>query len=151
MKKKNIILSAIIILTIIFSIGIIAFSEPGSQDDPLVTLSYVEKQVREIKAYVDQKTANSSSSGSTLVVVEIESGQSIVGKAGTEIILRGGKATTIAGELGGLSDITDGKDLKMGERVPANHMLIVPRDDGRGVYAETHAIFMIRGEYEINY
>lgn len=31
MKKKNIILSAIIILTIIFSIGIIAFSEPGDK------------------------------------------------------------------------------------------------------------------------
>ena len=35
--------------------------------------------------------------------------QSIIGKSGMEIILRGGQAKVIAGELGGLSDVTQGR------------------------------------------
>ena len=31
------------------------FSDPGSQDDPLVTLSYVENRVNQIIYYVDEK------------------------------------------------------------------------------------------------
>ncbi|HSH35936.1 hypothetical protein [Schnuerera sp.] len=130
----------------------VVFSEPGSEKDPLVSLSYLEKQIDQLKYYIDEKFSSiedEESTSSALEVVEISEGQSIIGKSGTEIILRGGKAEIIAGELGGLSDITDGKDLKMGANVPPNHLLIVPRDDERGVYAITDSIYLVRGEYEI--
>lgn len=150
MKKKLItIFSIALCLIVIFSIGRDTFSEPGSEEDPLVTKSYVEKRIEQLKYYIDEKISGTSSSTSELQVVEVESGQSIIGRAGSEIILRGGKGQVIAGELGGLSDITGGRDLQMGEKVPANHLLIVPRNDERGVYVLEKAIFMVRGAYEI--
>ena len=131
--------------------GTIVFSEPGSEDDPLITLSYFNKEIDKLKSYIDNKLEGFDSDGDSnkLEVVELEAGQSLIGEAGTEIILRGGKASVIAGELGGLSDITDGKDLFMDAMIPANHLLIVPRDDGRGAYVVENAIFLVRGAYEI--
>ncbi|MBZ2176025.1 hypothetical protein K8M07_12325 [Schnuerera sp. xch1] len=130
------------------------FSAPGAEDDPLVSLSYLDKRIEELESNIDKKLATIMDSTeneqtSSLEVVKISAGQSIIGQNGTEIILRGGKAKTIAGELGGLSDVTMGKDLKMDEQVPSNHLLIIPRDDGRGVHAIEDAIFMVRGKYEV--
>ena len=150
MKKKWItILSIALCLIVVFSIGRDTFSEPGSEEDPLVTKSYIEKRIEQLKYYIDQKISVDDSSTSELLIVEVESGQSIIGRAGTEIILRGGIGQVLAGELGGISDITDGRDLQMGEKVPANHLMIIPRNDGRGVYVIEKAIFMVRGTYEI--
>lgn len=134
--------------------GTIVFSETGSEKDPLVSLSYLEKTIDNLKKDIDKKLSNVGNNeenniSNGLEVVEVPVGQSIIGENGTEIILRGGKGKIIAGELGGLSDVTDGRDLKMDDLVPANHLLIVPRNDGRGVYAITDAIFLVRGEYKI--
>ena len=146
-------LKRVIILVVAVSLilgATVVFSEPGSENDPLVSLSYLEKRLEQLKLYMDEKLeGNSSTSSTKMEVVEVNSGQSIIGRSGTEIILRGGKARIIAGELGGLSDVTDGKDLSMDIPVPPNHLLIVPRDDGRGAYAITDAIFLVKGYYEI--
>ena len=154
--KKNKTKEIVLILGIISIIlgTTVAFSEPGSEKDPLVSLSYLEKSIEQIKLYIDEKLEEKgidpqSSSSNNLAVVEISQGQSIIGEIGTEIILRGGKAKIIAGELGGLSDVTEGKDLGMDRSVPPNHLLIVPRDDSRGAVAVTDAIFLVRGKYEI--
>lgn len=147
-------LKSVVLILIVFSIFLFStfvFSEPGSENDPLITLSYFNKEIDKLKSYIDNKLLGTSNVGGTtnLEVVELESGQSLIGEAGTEIILRGGKASVIAGELGGISDITEGKDLSMGIMVPANHLLIIPRDDGRGAYVVEDAIFLVRGAYEI--
>lgn len=151
MKGKRI-LGVVLILVIgmiLGGFGRTAFSEPGSQDDPLVTMSYVDKRIEQLKYYIDEKIGQPNSSENGLEVVEVKEGQSIIGKAGTEIILRGGKAQVIAGELGGLCDMTAGVDLKMWKDVSANHLLLVPRDDGRGVYAIEDATFIVRGKYTL--
>lgn len=127
----------------------VVFSEPGSESDPLVTLSYVNKNIDQIKAYVDEKLQSKSSSSYALEIVELNKGQFLIAKAGTEIILRGGKATAIVSDLGGLQDITEGVDIGQGAAIPAYHLLLVPRDDGRGVYCTSNAIFMVRGDYQI--
>ncbi|MDR7871279.1 MAG: hypothetical protein RIN55_10485 [Tissierellaceae bacterium] len=148
-KKSIVVMSGAIVL-----LGsAIAFSEPGSVEDPLVTLSFVNNKIDQIKEYIDVKIANTSGGGSSseLVVVELQQGQSLIGKAGTEIILRGGKSTAHGVEVNkGLSDVTDGKDIDDEiNHLPSNHLLIIPRDDGRGAYAVTDSIFLVRGDYEI--
>lgn len=111
-------------------------SEPGSNTDPLVTKSYVED-------ILTKKTE--------LKVVELTTGQTLEGKAGAEFILRGGKAliSIKPGALGGLSDVTGGKDLNNGAAAPLNHLMIIARSDGRGLKAQSIAWVMVRGEYEI--
>ncbi|MDD2447403.1 MAG: hypothetical protein PHY91_06920 [Tissierellia bacterium] len=145
-KKTYIALGAVIAL---FGSSIV-FSEPGSESDPLVTLSYVNNSIEQLKIYVDNRfNSNSGSSVSELEVVEVPAGRFLLGKANTEIILRSGNATAIVSDLGGLLDVTGGVDIGRDEPIPSNHLLIIPRDDGRGVYVTNDAFFMIRGEYEI--
>ena len=69
---------------------------------------------------------------------------------GTELILRSGEATAVGNIDGdGVSDVTLGVDLKMGEKINRNHLLIVPRKDGRGIVAKTDSWIMVKGKYEI--
>lgn len=112
------------------SYGRAAAPAPGSDADPLISRSYLEQFVG-------------------LVVVELAAGQRLVAEGGTELIVRGGQVTVIASPAGGLCNVTAGRDLAQGERVPANHLVIVPRTDGRGVLAVTPAFIMVRGPHTI--
>lgn len=85
----------------------------------------------------------------TFTTVYVSVGQSVVGKEGTELILRAGKGKVILPGEAGISDVTAGKDLGNGESVTMNHLLITPRDDGRKIQVTEAAWFMIKGDYEI--
>lgn len=106
--------------------------EPGTEQDPLVTKSYVDDRLRPIQ----------------FEVVELPKGKQLVAEGGTEIVVRAGKASVVGSNLGGLADVTVGKDLTRGE-APANHLLVVPRSDGRGLKAVTDCVVLVRGGYTI--
>lgn len=156
-RKQRFTTVIIIVLALMFIVGQVVYAmnkEPGSNDDPIVTLSYVEQRVEQLKFYIDEKIAALSPStggggDNNLVVVELKPGQKLIAGQGTEIILRGGKALVIDNPLGGLANVTAARDLRMNEVVPPNHLLIVPRDDGRGVKAENDVILIIRGTYRV--
>lgn len=120
----------------------------AKDDDPLVSLSYLNQRLEAIQNNQNQKPA-APSGAQTLEVVELKAGDKIIAAQGAEMIPRSGRVETIAQELGGLSDITAGVDLKQGERAPLNHMLIAPRSDGRGLKASTNAIVLMRGSYRV--
>ena len=120
MKKKT--LALILALAALLSLSAFAvFADPGTSDDPLVSKSYVDAQIASVKA---------QSSG-TYSVVHIDAGQSVIGKEGTEIIVRAGVVTAIDNGANGVSDLTTGKDLMSGTEIGLNHLVLVPRDDGR--------------------
>ncbi len=135
-------------LVIIFSVFAVtvaaaaAAGTPGSEDDPVVTKSYVDSQIAQLKG-------GGTASGSSYAVVEVAAGQKLFGKGGTEMILRSGEATAIDNGANGVSDITAGRDLMTGQVVGQNHLLLVPRDDGRGIQAITDLFVMVRGSYSI--
>jgi hypothetical protein len=108
---------------------------PGSEGDPVVTKSYVDKQL--------------SAAGGVFTAVEVAAGRRLIGGAGAEIILRSGEAAIISNESNGVSDLTDGSDLMTGARALPNHLLLVPRDDGRGLTALTDLWVMVRGPYTL--
>lgn len=115
---------------------------PGSEEDPLVTRSYVD-------SYVDSSLSSALSQSAAMLVVELEPGQRLIASAGTEIILRAGSATALDSHRGGLADVTSGDDIRHGQEIGRNHLLIAPRDDGRGVLAVTSAVLMVRGAHTI--
>jgi len=122
-------------------------SEPGSESDPIVTKSYVDKVLYNLKQYVDSISGGSSAS---FEIVYMEQGRLLIGDKGTEIILRSGIASVVDRGTGGLADVTAGKDITNGEKVSQNHLLNVPRDDGRGVKAETNkVVLLVKGGYTI--
>ncbi|BDG61708.1 hypothetical protein [Caldinitratiruptor microaerophilus] len=135
--------------------------EPGSADDPVVTRSFVEEYVTRALQGLGSGGAGGSgaapvgpgvpAAAPTLEVVQLAPGQRLVAEGGTEIILRTGrvKVATEPTSLGGLSDLTAGRDVANGQDVAANHLLLVPRSDGRGVVATTAAILLVRGAFAV--
>jgi len=155
MKKVfNIIFLTLFVVLIIIG-GTVAFTEPGSEADPLVSKSYVERRIEQLMNYIDQKLngLNSSVVEGVWQVVEVPEGKSLICYGGTEIILRSGKATAISiiksGIENGVTDITAGRDLKMNEEIETNHLLIIPRTDSRGAYSVTQTYWLVKGDYEI--
>ncbi|MCL6451592.1 MAG: hypothetical protein K6T75_09905 [Acetobacteraceae bacterium] len=105
--------------------------EPGSEQDPLVARSYVDQWVQ-------------------FQVVSLGAGQRLEAAApGVEIVVRVGRVRAVASPAGGLVDATDGRNLGQGETVSPNHLIIVPRADGRGVEAAGDVIAMVRGPHVV--
>ncbi len=137
-----------------------ASAEPGSADDPLITLSDVEDVlIPQLKSYVDSSVENiPTSSGPQNVTVEggayfnivnVSKGQTIIGDKSCQMILRMGSGKIVATQKGGIADVTLGYDLSNGVDAPANHLLIVPVDDGRGIKMTSNGIIMICGSYSV--
>lgn len=163
MKNKRKITVITLICLALFSIIVLANSSmPGSEGDPVVTVSYVENKLNEIKGYLDQRlnslnldknsdgdTVISDNQGTAFKVIDLNKDEKLIGTEGTEIILRSGTAVAIDNGVDGLSDLTLGKDLKGGEGIFKNHLLIVPRSDGRGILATSQLWVMVKGDYQI--
>ena len=92
--------------------------------------------------------ANSAMPITDYDVVYLTKGQTIVGSS--EFILRSGSAISTCPGINGITDITDGVDLTDGMESPWNHLLLVPRDDGRGItVTSVEAYIMARGQYTV--
>ncbi len=144
-KKITLTLAALLFLSVCLP-GLA--SDPGSNEDPLVTLSYINDVLMpQVKSYVDSKAASSSGS---FEIVNLKAGQTVIANASTEMILRMGNAQIVATQKGGVADVTMGIDLQNGAVMPANHLLIVPLDDGRGAQMLSDGIIMIKGSYKIS-
>ncbi len=154
LKSKKIIVS--ILCMLVFSMPALA-SDPGSSDDPLITLSYVnDVLIPQMKSYVDASVASldigSSSADANSYsynIVNVSKGQTIIGSKSCHMIMRMGDGIVVATQKGGIADVTDGIDLANGTSVPSNHLLIVPVDDGRGIKMNTDGIIMISGSYSV--
>ena len=174
-KTGIIVLTAIILVLSAVVISAADGVAPGSEQDPIVTQSYVEQKSEQIKYYIDsliaQETAklktelekkdqeiaklreeikNAAKAAAKFQVVEMQKGQVLIAGEGAEIIPRSGKFSAIEDAFGGLSDITAAKDLKNGEAVVNNHMLIAARGEGRGLKALADKSFLIiKGTYTL--
>jgi hypothetical protein len=133
-------------------------SAPGTANDPIVTKSYVDEAIKSLTGVTPNTGSTTPSTGSgtvsassaRLVVVELKPGQTLAAGEGTEFIVRNGKAVAYSSTEDGISDLTDGIDLKPGVVIPTNHLLLFPRE-GRGIRPHkdsTGTIYvMVRGAY----
>ncbi len=48
-----------------------------------------------------------------------------------------------------MADLTDGSNLNGGSSVTKNHLLLVPREDGRGIACATDCYVMVKGSYTV--
>jgi len=128
---------------------------PGTESDPLVTLSYVDKRFEELDVYLESKLSEVpevsavTSSASLFEIVEVKAGGMIYLGDSTEFILRSGEGLAIASTNGGLADLTEGNDIAHSKSVPKNHQILNPQNDGRGVAITVDAWVMIKGAYTI--
>ncbi len=144
---------------------------PGSQDDPLVTASWVESKLRELSrvsngASIDLSdyeqrldelekkvealgTRVEPAPPSRFEVVQVTENQTVFTGHGTEVVVRAGSVRVVEGTGGGFSDLTAGESLLSGTGVKLNHLLLSARKDGRGLAARSDALLLIRGDFEI--
>ena len=153
MKKKCFKFWLFIVVVCIGLLFVNVIADPGTNDDPLISKSYIENVlIPRIEKLIDSKVSGgggNTGASSSFTVVEARAGQEIICGAGSELILRMGSATVIATAKGGLADTTSGYDLANGTAMPSNHLLVVPVADGRGVKAQTNVIVLIKGSYSI--
>lgn len=172
---------AVLFLLAGFLLGQVAVADssvvPGSEQDPLVTASWVEAKLDAFSAALKEEQQERqkledrmyqiegverplpSEPGEPVQVVEpapaykavvVEAGKKLLPREGTEFILRSGRARAVVPVADtGLADLTAGANLEDGEAVTRDHLILCPRDDGRGVLTETEAIFLVKGKYRI--
>ncbi|MCL2573185.1 MAG: hypothetical protein FWE34_01380 [Defluviitaleaceae bacterium] len=139
----------------------------GSFENPAVSMYYFNERINEIMQIINAQGAggqinteavvnevladitNFFGAGMTFTPVHVNAGQIILAGEGTEIIRRSGSATAHVPGQDGIVNATTGHDIFHDATIPANNLLIVPREDGRGVRATADSWFIIRGSFSI--
>lgn len=127
-------------------------STPGSVDDPLVTKAYVDTAVEKLVKQELEKSGSAGGGSMALEVVTVPWGAKLIVGDGGEMIVRSGKAIAYSSDANGLSDLTDGTDIKPGKAIGNNHLILNPRGE-RGVEADPKQakglIVLVRGSYTL--
>ena len=148
-RNHTIVIALVIVATTFLTVG----ATPGSVSDPAVSKSYVDDKFNQLltvlSAINDTSQPGVATQNVSYVPVSVKMGQLLIGLEGTEIILRSGKAVGYCTGENGMVNITTGTEVFSGTEIPRNHMLIVPRDDGRGALVVEDAWFLVKGGYSI--
>ncbi len=164
MKRITKITAAFLFLLAVLAFGVSADGVYSSQEDPLVSLSYVNdvlapQIMSQVMARVEKEYAKADGkpeATGSYSYVQMKQGQTLMADGCCEIVLLSGSASVLvtgqenlaAGE--GLVDITAGQALANGSELPVNHGLIAPKGDGRGFrITSVTAAVLVRGEYHI--
>jgi len=148
------------VLTAVLAAGVGAYagSGYGTESDPLVTLSYLDKvltpelmgefqeKLSEAVEDLEEEFAGGGGAGSLYSVVTLDRGQGLVCQAGCELLLRRGSASSISSEL---IDATGGGTLEPGSALQQNHLYLVTSDNCGISAQEAETLLLVRGPYTI--
>lgn len=163
--KKNGRLSRMAALVLVMAaLSITAFAaDPGSEKDPLVTLSYLKETfytsiMKEVDEKIDARNTqiaaqvsgtSSAAAADTFTVVTLTDGQILKGDIGCEVMLRVGSAVCVSPSSPGLIDETDASILNNSGALVKNHLYMMTIED-RGVKATAATTkLLVRGGYTI--
>ena len=157
MKKKflTIIIAIILVLTMVAVVN----AAYGSEDDPLITLSYFEQQktaiMNEVKSLIGNNSGGTggttSSDSLAYVPVQMKKGQSVQAKTGAiEVLLRRGTFVSVDPQGDGLVNMTGGSEAKAGDKLVLQNLYMIARADNRAIKAEADDNWiMVRGDYKV--
>lgn len=167
MKKNRWFARVLIVLVLsgLLSMTVTVASGVGTDDDPLVTLSYlketfmddimkqVDKKIADRNSQIAQKIGGQVGSGAntadSFTVVTLSNGQVLTGDIGCEIMLRVGTASCVSPSAPGLIDQSGASVLNNGGALVQNHLYMMTIE-GRGVKATAGTTkLMVRGSYTI--
>lgn len=175
--KKSIIITAVI-LAVVAGLVIAVSAAYDSSEDPVVSLSYLRNIFKqeilsalkvEINQTVDERVqtalqdidyqpsdtyddmTDTDDASFGFEVLELYAGQELYALDACELMLRSGSAFCIAPDATqGIADYTTAVEIYNGEPLTKNHMCLIPRGDGRGIYVQSNVVYiMVRGEYRI--
>lgn len=175
-KKIRWIAAALIAASVLTAATVCAYAYDGTQD-PLISLSYllkfkqesVDPEISALNARIAElesklnaalaggvvtssvQTPTVASPEAEYTVVQVNAGTTVLAASPCDIMLRAGTAVAVSPHAAqGLSDYTDGAELLDGQPLTVNHMILIPRDDGRGIRITSDtAYIIIRGRYTL--
>ena len=156
MKKKTLTTIILIVaLAMVAAVTVYAVANYGTKEDPLVTSSYLQDVVQprmedaysstldgEVREMEDQFADQVAAAGGSYV---LESGQTLTGRAGTELLMRTGTAAVTQSAA---IDLTTGESAAVGAKLTENHLYLV-QADGAGIQATADTTVMVRGGYSV--
>lgn len=159
MKKKTLATIILIVaLAMVAAVTVYAVANYGTKEDPLVTSSYLQDVVQprmedayrstldgEVREMEDQFADQVAAAGGSYVFVTLESGQTLTGRAGTELLMRTGTAAVTQSDA---IDLTTGESAAVGAKLTENHLYLV-QADGAGIQATADTTVMVRGGYSV--
>ena len=167
MKKNGWLVRILVVLLLsgLLSLTVTAAAGVGTEDDPLVTLSYLKETfMDEIMKKVDGKIADRNKQiaqqlggqvgggeavASSFTVVTLSNGQVLTGDIGCEVLLRVGTAVCVSPSTPGLIDQSGASVLNNNGALLQNHLYMMTIE-GRGVKATAGTTkLMVRGSYTI--
>ena len=164
MKKNGRIFRMAALVLVMAALSITAFAaDPGSENDPLVTLSYLKETfytsiMKEVDEKIDARNTqiaaqvsgtSSAAAADTFTVVTLTDGQILKGDIGCEVMLRVGSAVCVSPSSPGLIDETDASILNSSGALVKNHLYMMTIED-RGVKATAATTkLLVRGGYTI--
>ena len=162
MKKRGSYISVIALAAIIAALALSSSADSvyTTENDPLVSLSYVQQLkyeiANELAASFDEGSFAEYTANAKYQTVRLEKWQAINSTGVCEIILRSGTAyaqitdeNNIAAGVG-FSDVTAGIEITNGLSVPKNHCLLSSAGDGRNVLVSSDvAYFLVKGEFSV--
>ena len=163
--KKNGRLSRMAALVLVMAaLSITAFAaDPGSENDPLVTLSYLKETfytsiMKEVDEKIDARNTqiaaqvsgtSSAAAADTFTVVTLTDGQILKGDIGCEVMLRVGSAVCVSPSSPGLIDETDASILNSSGALVKNHLNMMTLEDRGGKATAATTELLVRGGYAI--
>lgn len=156
-KRHYILVMAFILSFVLVHIVQAVRAAETSQDITVASQDYVDAKIGELNAKIVQLTQQlqDQSKYNTFTVIKITKGQTLIAGASAEIIVRSGTASAISGSQGdSLADMTtdnsEKTNLANGQTVPINHLILISRDDGRGVKAVSGEVYLlVKGTFTI--
>ena len=173
MKKATwILLILVLALLALGAAAMAAGGSAGTEEDPLVTLSYLDevfsaKVTEQFRKELDEKEAALKESletrvaaleaqapgagkpGGDYTVETLTDGQTLIAQRGTELLLRVGQAVVTAQDEPGLVDTSTTANLADGGSLVKNHLYMVAIN-GNGIRAVGTVKVVARGEYTIS-
>ena len=172
-KRRMIVLACALSMAVVCAGA--AWAASGGQDDPLITVSYLEQSaLPSVVAQVEEKAAvrqeelktqlesqitqyrqdlegldGSGSGSASYTLVTLSSGQTMYLNVGCEVLLRIGSVTVNAADSPALIDVSAGGTIGSGSSLETNHLYMATIAD-RTLTATTSTVkLLVRGSYSV--
>ena len=152
MKKLRTVAVLLLAAILLGSLGVYAMGTYGSESDPLIALSYLEKVLRpqlEEQFAAETEAALEAYKGETIhtksySALTLQAGQTLVCNSGCEFLVRSGSAYVSEGLL----NVTAGAEVAANDWLLA-HNLYLAVVENASVLATGETTLMVRGDYTV--
>ena len=148
---------ALAALAAVGAFSVYAATNYGSEEDPLITRSYLEGVVKAelektFREELEAAVGDLRGSAGVFTLVTLDEGQTVTGSVGTELLPRFGRARAYAYDPDdtALVDTTGGSALSNGQELQANHLYMVTIDGNGFSAAENGVRVLVSGGYTLN-